>query len=75
MYDFGVWGVYGTIFIVDFKKNPARKLRITILLHFGLIAFRFHFGTTRKSLMFMVFGFLDVSMTPTTNYFFGRDTK
>ena len=30
---------------------------------------RFHYGRTPKPLIFMIWGFLDVSMTPTTNFF------
>ena len=34
----------------------AQKLRKTVLLRFGLVTFRFHFGKTRKLIIFMVFG-------------------
>ena len=36
----------------------------SILLYFGLVAFRLHFGENPKTLIFMVFGFWDVSVTP-----------
>ena len=42
-------------------------LRTIILSHFGLVTFGFHYGRTPKPIMFMIFGFLDVSMTPKTN--------
>ena len=64
---FGVWVVWGAMFLVNFVKNVAPKLCRIILLHVGLVTFRFHFGKARKPIMFMVFGFLDVSMTPKTN--------
>ena len=48
-------------------KRLAQKLRRIILLLFGLVTFRFHFGKTRKLMIFMVFGFWDVTMTPKTN--------
>ena len=60
---FGVSGVWGAIF-----TRVAQKLRRLILLHFGLIVFRIHFGKTRKPFIFMIFRFLGVSMTPKTNY-------
>ena len=50
----GVWGGLGSY--VYFKFS-AQKLKGTILLHFGLLFFRFHCGTTWKLCMFMVFGF------------------
>ena len=37
-------------------KRLAQKVCRTILLRFGLVAFRFHFEKPRKLLMFMVFG-------------------
>ena len=52
----------------------ARKRRITILLHFGRVTFRFYFGKIRDVFIFMIFGFLDVSMTPKANYLLILDT-
>ena len=52
----GLKGFWGVIFIVDIIKRIAPKLRRTILLHFGLVTFRFHFGETRKPIIFTVFG-------------------
>ena len=40
----------------EFRKRLARKLRRIMLLHFGLVTFRFHFGETRKPIISMVFG-------------------
>ena len=51
---FGVWGVWGTICTVNFIERMAQKLCRIILLHLGLITFRFHFGKTRKPIM--IFG-------------------
>ena len=61
----GVLG--GGICIVNFKKRVARKLHRIILLHFGLVTFRFHSGRTLKPLMFMISDLVDVSMTHNTN--------
>ena len=61
------YGVEGSIFIVNILRRIAPKLRRTILLHFGLITFAIHVGRTLKPLIFMIFGFWDVSMTPKTN--------
>ena len=55
------------IFMVNMWKRIPQRLRGVILLHFGLVTFRFHYGRTPKPLMIMIFGFLDVSMTPKTN--------
>ena len=63
-------GVWGTIFIVSFERRVARKLRNIILLHFGLVTFRFHFWKFRKVMSCIVFEFLEVSMPPATNYFY-----
>ena len=53
---FEVWGCPGSHCYCKSKKRVARKLRRIILLHFGLVTFRFHFGKTRKVSMFMIFG-------------------
>ena len=50
----GLGRVGGFIFIVNFKKRVAEKLRRIILLHLGLITCRFHFGKNRTPLIFMV---------------------
>ena len=46
---------------------PLPRGRRIILLHFGLVFFRFAHGRDRKPLMFMIAGFLDVSLSPKTN--------
>ena len=43
---FGVWSGWGTVFIIHFEKRKARKLLSILLLHFGLILFRFDFWKT-----------------------------
>ena len=48
-------------------KRIAIKLRRISLLHFVLVTFRFHYGESRKPLIFMISGFSDVSMTHKTN--------
>ena len=52
----GGLGGWGVIFIVNIIKRIARKLSIIILLHFGLVTFRIHFGKTREPIIFMVLG-------------------
>ena len=52
---------YGKIY-----KN-SRKAPYIILLDLGRVPFRFHDGRTPKTVMFMIFGFSDVSMTSRTN--------
>ena len=44
------------MFIINFNKRGAQKLHRIILLHFGLVTFRFHLGTLRKVIIFMIFG-------------------
>ena len=63
-----IW-VWGTIFIVNIEKRIARKLSRIILLHFGLVAFRFHFGRTRKFSFSWFADLADVTMTPKANQF------
>ena len=65
---FGVFGGFGgVIFIVIFEKRLAQQLRRIILLHFGLVSFRIHFGKT-ENLSFSWFSDLvDMSMTANTN--------
>ena len=55
--------VWGPILIGDTIKRIAQKLRRIILLHIGLVTFRIHYWKTRKPVIFM-----DVTMTPQTNY-------
>ena len=45
----------------------VQKLRWHILLHYGLVPFRFIFGNPWKPFIFMIFAFRDVSMSPKTN--------
>ena len=52
----GSEGLLGAIFIVNIIKRIAPKLHRIILLHFGLVTFRIHFGKTLNPLIFMVFG-------------------
>ena len=55
---FGVSGVWGAIFIVILWKRAAQKLRRIILLHLGLVTFRFHYGRPLTPYMhdFQIFG-------------------
>ena len=62
------------IFIVNIMKRIGQKLRIIILLHFGLITFRFHYRRSRTTLIFMILKFSDASMTPQTSYFIFAET-
>ena len=61
--DLGSTGSGGSFLV----KRIARKLRRIILLHFGLVTFRFHYWKTLKSLIFMISGFLGVTMCSKTN--------
>ena len=72
---FGVWVIGGAILIVSFNKSMAQKLGIIILLHIRSVTCRFNFGKTRKVIMFMIFWFGDVSMTPKTDYVYVGYTK
>ena len=66
----GLGGVWGGHFIVNFKERVATKIRKCILLHFGLlVAFRFHFEKTRKPFSCMVFGPAACDHGPNTKYF------
>ena len=58
----------GSIFIWLFEKKVAWKLRTIILLHFRLVAFWLHFGEPREVIVFIIFRFVDMSMTPKTYY-------
>ena len=53
---FWVWAIS----IVSFK---------IVLFHFGQVTFRINLGKPRKVVIYMICGFLEVSMTPETNYF------
>ena len=52
---------------INVKKRVAQKLRIIILLHFGLITFRIHFGKTPNPSFSCFSDLADVTMTPKTN--------
>ena len=54
MSDLGSGGIWGAIFNVNFDKRVAQKLRRIIMLHFGLVTFRLHFGKTWKVFFFMI---------------------
>ena len=54
-------------FKVNIWKRIAQQLRLCVLLHLGLVTFRFHVGEIRKPIILMFFGSLDVSMAPKTN--------
>ncbi len=47
--DLGSMGVWGAISIVNMMKRIAQKLRRIILLHFGLVTFRFHYLENPKT--------------------------
>ena len=70
---FGVQGLWEVIFIVNILKRVAQKLRIIILLHFGLQLLRFILGKPEKSSFSSLWEVADVTMTRKTNYsYFGR---
>ena len=45
------------ILMVNMVERTGQKLLRIILLHFGLVTFRFHYGGDRTPFMFMVFRF------------------
>ena len=53
---FSFWDHCWAIFMVNILKRIAGKLRRIILLHLGLITFRFHDWKTLKPLFVMVLG-------------------
>ena len=55
------------LFMVNLWNRYAKKLRNIILLRFELITFRFAYTRTRKSLISMISGLSDVSVSPKTN--------
>ena len=57
----------GGIFFVNCKKGVAQELRRIILLHFGLVTFRLHFGKPDKSYFSWLSDLAGVTMTPKTN--------
>ena len=59
---------FWTIFMVNLWERYAQELRWIIVLHFGLVTFRFAYGKDRKPLISMISGFSDVSLAPKTNY-------
>ena len=61
------FGGLGIIFTVNIFNRIAQKLRIIILLHFGLIFVWIDFGKTRQVIVFMVSDLADATMTPKTN--------
>ena len=50
----GSGAVLGAMFTVNLIERTARKLHRTILLHFGLVTFNFHFPETQNLLMFVI---------------------
>ena len=53
--------------MVNLWKRYGKKLRSNILLHFGLITFRFGYGRDRQPIISVISGFSDVSLSPKTN--------
>ena len=54
---FGIcFGGGGVIFRVYSNSRIAEKLRRIILLHFGLVIFRFQYGRSRRVFIFMILG-------------------
>ncbi len=47
--DWGLRGVWGASFIVEFDKKIVQQLHRIILLDFGLVTFSFHFPPKQKS--------------------------
>ena len=51
--DLGVWGVWGAILAVNFKKRVVHRLCRIILLHFGLITLENSFSKSENVSIFM----------------------
>ena len=64
---FSMFGNLLVISRVNTNKRITGKLRITILLHFGLVTFRSAYGKYRKPFISMISGFSDASLSPKTN--------
>ena len=60
------WPRWGT-FMVNVWKSYGQKLRSIILLRFGLKLFDLIIAKTKKPIISMICGFLDVSLSPKTN--------
>ena len=58
----------GNVYSKYYKR--LAKIRRTILLHFGLVTFRFADTRALKPIISMISGFSDVSLSPKTNYFY-----
>ena len=61
------------IFRIKLWKRHGRKLRIFLLVHFGLITFDLFMGEP-KTLISMISGFMNVSLDPKTNYVLSFET-
>ena len=61
-------GGSGGAFYCKIKTLITPKLCRIILLHFGLITFRFHFGKSEQSSFFWFLDLVDMTMGPHTNY-------
>ena len=57
-------GHFWAIFMVSLIERIAQRLRRIILLHFGLVIFRFHYWKNPKPLIFMVLGLFLILETP-----------
>ena len=66
----GLGGLRRVISIVNNMQGIAGKLHRIILLHLGLVTFRFHYGRNRKPTMSMISGLMDVSPSPKNNILF-----
>ena len=52
----GLEGLWGGIVLVTIIQRIAQKLCRVVLLHFGIVPFRIHFGRDRKPIIFIIFG-------------------
>ena len=63
------------IFMVNIWKRHGQKLRRIVLLHFGLVTFRFHYGRDWKPLVFMISGSRTCPWLPNPIWFIFGDTR
>ena len=66
------YGNSWAIIMVNLWKRYDQKLCSIIMLHSGLVTFRFGYGRDREPFISLISGFWDVSSTP--HFFFG-DTR
>ena len=73
--DLGSRGSGGPISIVNIIKRIAQKLRRIILLRFGQVTFRIHFGKAPKPFIFMIVGLGGRVRDSQNQYYFSLENR